>query len=123
MNNRIRYGKITIQKNKRATKSKPAYTETNKLPKNTLLTIRDGELVHFGIARCNIDLDRFSKNTGKLIATNRANLAAREEYTLNSVGLKIHHSGLRGTVELANIVALLQYFQNVDLELKNRAIQ
>jgi len=116
MSRRIRYGKIETEKKTR----KSVNLVKEKVPKNTLSTIRNGELIHFGIARCHIPLDRFDKSTGKLIATNRANLAAREEYEQNNTGLKIHHSGLRGTVELSNIKVLLNYFQGIDLQFKNR---
>lgn len=96
----------------------------NRVPKNTLLTIRDGDLVHFGIARCNTKFDRFNKNIGKLIAKNRARVAAGEAGVGGMPGRQLkasdiedfilHHSGLRGTVKVSSIKALLEYFKNID---------
>jgi hypothetical protein len=126
MSDRVRYGKVEVARNVRWTKSTPAHTVTTLEPKNTLLTIRDNDLIHFGIARCNNKLgDRFDKNVGKLIATNRARLAASEAGVGGIPGkqikskdlsenLIVHKSGLRGTVKLENIVTLLRYFQNID---------
>jgi hypothetical protein len=92
------------------------------MPKNTLFTFRDGDLIHFGIARCNSMFDSFRRDTGKLIARNRAKVAAGEagvggipgKQTKNVDGVLLHSSGLRGSVNVENVKELLQYFQNVD---------
>jgi hypothetical protein len=88
-------------------------TTNGRAPKNTLLTIRNGDLIHFGIARCNSELDRFRKDIGKLIASNRANLAVNEA-NVTTENFVLHNSGLRGTVKVDSIRALLQYFKNID---------
>jgi len=108
---RVRYGRVDVT------------TRGERVPKNTLLTIRDGDLVYFGIVRCNSRLDRFSKNTGKLIAKNRARLAANETKEVVKVAkdkLATHFSGLRGTVGVDNIRDLLQYFKDIDTEILSR---
>ena len=111
MSERVRYSRVD--------------TETgDRIPKNTLLTIRDGDLVHFGISRCNTKFDRFNKNIGKLIAKNRARVAASEAGVGGIPGRQLkasdvedfilHYSGLRGTVKIDSIKALLEYFKNID---------
>jgi hypothetical protein len=111
MSERIRYSRIDTG-------------TCNRVPKNTLLTIRNGDLVHFGIARCNTKFDRFKKDIGKLIAKNRARVAASEagvggipgkQLKASDVdGLILHHSGLRGTIKIDNIKILLKYFKDID---------
>ena len=108
---RVRYGRVNTKNNVKA-------------PKNTLFTFRDGELIYFGIARCNNVFDAFRKETGKLIAKNRAKTAASEfgvggvsENQLRASeidGLELHRSGLRGVVNINEIKALLRYFNNID---------
>lgn len=103
MNNgveRVRYGRVST-------------TTDRRVPKNTLLTIRNGDLIHFGIARCHSELDRFRKDIGRLIASNRANLAVNEA-NVTTEDFVLHSSGLRGTVKVESVRALLQYFRNID---------
>lgn len=109
---RVRYGRTDVTRVVRATKLTPSHTVTERVPKNTLSTVRRGDIIYFGIARCNSLLDRFNRDTGKLIASNRAVLAASEGGLTD--GFELHNSGLRGSVGVQNIKLLLQYFDNVD---------
>lgn len=95
-------------------------------PKNTLVTVRDGDTVYFGISRCNTDAgDTFKKATGKMIAGRRAALAASEgdRYGyLVGTNVQVHDSGLRGRVPRDNIVELLRTFSDIDNLLHERAV-
>jgi len=98
----------------------------NRTPKNTLVTVRDGDTVYFGISRCNTDAgDTFKKDTGKMIASRRAALAASESegygYMVGT-NVQVHDSGLRGRVPRENIVELLRTFGNIDSVLLDRAV-
>ena len=84
------------------------------VPKNTLYTVRRGEFIHFGIARCHSKLDRFNKSKGRDIASNRARLAL-EENEIPADALLLHESGLRGTINANGAKNLLDYFHNVDV--------
>ena len=79
-------------------------------PKNTLITVRDGDRIFFGISRCN-KKDIFSKKRGKEIARLRVE-AAQKEFASKS-----NHDGqslLYGvTTDIEN---LLEFFHN---ELEN----
>lgn len=91
----------------------------NRYPKNTLVTMRNGDTIYFGVSRCNNNAgDSFDKSLGTTIAANRATLAAYEEdnqdLVLNGGTISIHRSGLRGSVALSNITTLLNYFDNID---------
>ena len=88
----------------------PDGLKTILVPKNTLYTIRRGEFVHFGIARCHSKLDRFNRAKGRDIAAGRAHLALEE----NNENALLHESGLRGTINADSIKNLLDYFQYVD---------
>jgi len=97
---RVRYGRLEDRK-----------------PKNTLVTVREDNTVHFGIARCNVQLDRFHRKIGTYIAEQRAELArteiAAERYkTLGRI--RLHESGLRGSVPLSEVKTLVKYFRDVD---------
>jgi hypothetical protein len=82
-------------------------------PKNTLVTIRDGELLYFGISRCNVKVgDTFQKDAGKHIAYERALLSSAECPV--SDGLCVHKSGLRGVVEKESVRKLIEYFENIE---------
>lgn len=97
---RLRYGRVI--------------SEGFMVPKNTLVTIKNGNLVHFGISRCNMDAgDKFNKERGKLIALNRA-LAAESESDVTTEDFTVHYSGLRGTVNINSIKSLIQYFRTID---------
>ena len=87
--------------------------------KNTLFTIRDGDNVFFGIARCNRFVgDTFRKSQGQMIAKARA-IRAKIDFDTMPAELGMppfltHANGLRGFCDKANIVELLQYFESID---------
>jgi hypothetical protein len=86
-------------------------------PKNTLVTIRDGEYIYFGIARCNKNAgDIFSKAKGRMIATNRANTAQEVFSQLCEFQdtIVLSQSGLYGRCPLDSIKNLLGYFDDID---------
>ena len=119
---RVRYGKTDVTRVIHTTKSTPSRTIAERVPKNTLTTIRYRNMVYFGIARCNSKLDRFNKNTGKLIASNRAKLALQEGEIYNVENLELHKSGLRGSVDLNNIKSLLEYFKTIDVTMQPKCL-
>lgn len=93
----------------------------DRTPKNTLVTIRRGDTVYFGIARCNRKLDTFHKNIGTYIAQQRVQLAQtepRDDYSTyvpeSNSDFVLHKSGLRGSVSLTNIKEVVNYFRIVD---------
>lgn len=87
-NVRIRYSKVEESGNR----------------KNTLVTIREGDTIYFGIAMCNLKKDVFTKDMGIKIATGRAEAAKGESA----------NSELRGAVNFNNIKDLLEYFDSID---------
>ena len=100
---RVRYSRVDEQRN----------------PKNTLVTVNDGQTVYFGIARCNLKLDTFHKRVGRYIASERALLARddTQEYRYNQLNdgpIRLHESGLRGSVPSSEVKQLVQYFREVD---------
>jgi len=91
----------------------------NRKPKNTLVTVRDNDTVYFGIARCNVQLDTFHKNIGTYIAEQRARLARDDTQvyrynTLDGTSVKLHESGLRGSVPVSEVKEVVRYFRDVD---------
>lgn len=85
-------------------------------PKNTLVTIREGDTVFFGIARCNMGCDNPVKEIGKILATERALLAqsgVAKAFEENGEFL-IHKSRQFGKVSMEELPKLLEYFDNVD---------
>ena len=91
--------------------------------KNTLVTVRNGDQIFFGVARCNLTAgDTMRKSQGRMIASARA-LKAKTESDLSGFfqdGMFVHSSGLRGFCRVDEIKTLLQYFDNVDAEMKRR---
>ena len=95
------------------------YGRTKKsAPKNTLVTIRDSELIYFGISRCNTKTgDTFQKDVGKHIAFERAALTQEQTASWGSPpvgGIGVHPSGLRGIVRKEDVRKLIEYFENID---------
>ena len=95
--------------------------------KNTLVTITDGETIFFGISRCNVTAgDKFLKAKGRGVARGRA-LKAQEEFpnssqadgTIADLNFVTHSSGLRGFVQQDRVPELLEYFRNIDENLRN----
>lgn len=84
----------------------------NNQPKNTLYTIKVNNQVYFGISRCKIEQDQFSKVHGRYIASGRAELALEDG--ADSDDMLVHVSGLRGVVAAEKVGKLLQYFEQVD---------
>lgn len=85
-------------------------------PKNTLVTIRKGDLIYFGIARCNLKADRFNKSVGRHIATRRATKVFEDseiDYAETN-GVSLHSSCLRGCARLADVKKVVNYFRQVD---------
>jgi hypothetical protein len=89
--------------------------------KNTLVTIQDGDVIYFGISRCNTKAgDKFLKSKGQMVAKARAIKASIEaRYSPLTAasqdnGLTTHFGGLRGFVAVAHIHDLLQYFRDID---------
>jgi hypothetical protein len=94
------------------------YGRVNGQPKNCLYTIRRDNTIYFGISRCKFDSgDRFIKDKGRFIASERAYLAT-DELDDNVSDLLTDVSGLRGAINRDNVVKLLQYFENVDAIIK-----
>jgi hypothetical protein len=92
--------------------------------KNTLVTIRDGERIYFGIARCNLDAgDNMKKSHGRMIAKARALRAKVECGSSSTEDFSLHESGLRGVCAMESVKQLLQYFENIDLIMYNESVE
>lgn len=83
------------------------------VPKNTLVTYRDGEQVYFGIARCNLQADHPSKLLGRSQARFRADHAVRRLGGVKCVFL-INEGGLDGKCHQDTLHMLLDYFYGLD---------
>src|SRR5690242_11784146 len=88
---------VQRQSNTRTARVRYSRLDEKRSPKNTLYTKLDGDSLYFGIARCNVKLDTFTRSVGSHIAEERANRAltetSGEDYT--TVGsLSVHRSGL-----------------------------
>jgi hypothetical protein len=94
----------------------------DRTPKNTLVTVKNGDTVFFGISRCNRKLDTFHKNIGTYIAHQRAQLAhddsSQNDYKTyvpeSNADFQLHRSGLRGSVSLENVKEVVKFFRIVD---------
>lgn len=97
-NFRVRYGRVGNQ------------------PKNTLVTVRQGDTVFFGIARCRLNADTAVKDEGKRLAAFRANIAASNVAGAwdKDGSLFVHKSGVFGQVAVTDIKKLLEYFDNIE---------
>lgn len=115
-NTRVRYGRVEHNRRwvQRGMDDGGGRWVSERVPKNTLVTVRNGDLVYFGIARCHSRLDTFKKTLGTKIATERCNLAVEEFGDVTTENFTLHASGLRGVVRLDSIQALLRYFDNID---------
>lgn len=91
------------------------YSRTdNRTPKNTLATIRDGEKVYFGIARCNGN-DLFRKRIGREVASTRALRASGKSlFEVEDSNLRLDETGLRGVVNYQYVKELINYFKEID---------
>lgn len=99
------------------------FSKEDRTPKNTLVTVRDGDTVYFGISRCNVKLDTFHKNIGTYIAQQRAQIVSEDQATgsdystyvpTENAELRLHKSGLRGRVALTDVKEVVKYFRIVD---------
>lgn len=90
------------------------YGRLNGVPKNTLFTIRNGNVIYFGISRCCMQHDHPNKEIGKFIASERASLAKKEMSDVTVDDLTIHRGGFRGAVNTNKIIDLLRYFDDID---------
>ncbi len=116
---RIRYGRTSRHRILTRGLFGKKYTEIIPVPKNTLVTYRDGENIFFGIARCNDKLDTFNKDLGKRIARNRANLTLNIDnvstYTsVPDTSILVYQDQLRGMVPIVKVKELLDFFNNID---------
>lgn len=82
--------------------------------KNTLVTIREGNVIYFGIARFDPRYGLpFVKKFGVKIAQNRA-LKAKDKTPYPERGIIYSKSGLSGCCNVENIKHLLLYFESVE---------
>jgi hypothetical protein len=86
----------------------------NKMPKNTLASVRQGDKIYFGIAKCNSS-DLFRKRIGREVATTRALRAINREFNeVVGMNLRLDETGLRGVVDIEYIDELRNYFYDID---------
>jgi hypothetical protein len=88
----------------------------NSVRKNTLVTIRDGDILFFGISRCNLNTDCPNKNDGRFLATVRAQVALDDQWNAHEIDgtFEVHKSGLLGCVDIDDRDKLIRYFNNID---------
>lgn len=125
-NLRIRYGRpVCTNCNPRS-----RCEECKSRPKSTLLTMREGDDIFFGISKCN-PVDHWSSKEGKRRAQRRLDLAMSDKpksfmkptieivngdevTTICTMGeLSVHSSGLFGKCPVDQVKNLLQYFDSV----------
>ena len=93
------------------------YSRANGEPRNTLVTIRNGDKIFFGVAVCRPN-ERVNKELGKKIAIGRA-WKAREKFLNNHVDNwargqdGINTDGVMGVVHREDIVKLLRSFESI----------
>lgn len=92
------------------------YGRVDNVPKNTLVTLRDGETLFFGIARCRLGADTAMKEEGKRWASFRALRSATGNDTAEEVDgtMQVHPKGMSGSVHITEVKKLLDYFDNID---------
>ena len=86
------------------------------IPKNVLVTIQppDCKFVFFGIARCKLSVDHFSKKEGREIALTRA-LDAQKSYPVQGEqDFLLSHGGSMGFVAVKYVRTLLRHFEGLD---------
>ena len=99
------------------------YSRNGKLCKNTLFTLNDGNVIIFGIARCNLDIgDRFTKKRGKILAVERA--LALQKVVCNSKlsygsGVFPVANMLSGWCSIYSVKDLLQHFNTIDTKIND----
>ena len=100
--------------------------DINNNPIQTLVTVQDGDVLFWGISRCN-PKDHVNKKVGKELATKRAQFAqvASEQGKLPVImGPTFWRSGdgLMGCVAVSEVVSLLNYFDNKDWHVAAEAL-
>jgi hypothetical protein len=87
--------------------------------KNTLVTVRDGDVVYFGIARYDKRYGLpFEKKVGRKIALGRLNKATAamppQSFVRTFDGVVYADSRLAGCCNVNSVKYLLEYFDNID---------
>lgn len=96
------------------------YSKLENDRKDTLFTFREGDLLFFGISRCNVKSgDKFDREKGMMIAKNRATKAfdlvkaglekPAEDGNMDNVNYFAHY----GCIPLKDVKSLLQYFRTL----------
>jgi len=83
--------------------------------KNTLFTVRLGDVIFFGVARTHSKLDKFDKVFGKLLASDRCSLAMKSFQGKFSCLDTMRKTGLRkcGVVQKQDVKVLLDLFKRL----------
>ena len=92
----------------------------SRMPKNTLVTKRDGDTIYFGISRCMLSQDTLRKVEGRNWAMDRLKQAMTEKIQswITDGSFNLDTSGLYGTVGVEDVKKLLRYFENIDVVCK-----
>ena len=124
--------------------TKVRYSISDDTRKNTLFTIRIGDFIYFGIARCNLKHDKFNKHIGRISAEKRAmsvhdwaktddgtirvyfgtaQCALRENNTVvrgstDGQSMTLAKNCLSGVCNINSLKMLRDYFDNIDTEMK-----
>ncbi len=110
-NLRIRYGRPVCEN----CNPKSRCEQCKSRPKSTLLTMREGDDIFFGISKCN-PVDHWSSKEGKRRAQRRLDLAMSDKpksFTVQKGGFTVHSSGLFGRCSVSQVTTLLQYFDSI----------
>jgi len=89
------------------------YRDVYRKPVATLYTIRENEHIYFGISKCNIKHDSFTKEMGVRVAKNRSLLAVEmfENVEVTDGQALIEQRKMYGRWPADAIVDLLKYFE------------
>lgn len=79
------------------------------MPQATLATIREGNVIYFGIALCS-KKDVFSKKLGRMISMNRARKVQQTSLEVFN-GISFSDNGLRGICDTEHVQDLLDQFR------------
>ena len=102
------------KKKKTAMTEKVRYSRTRSGRKNTLYTQRIGPVIYYGIARCNLKEDRFSKDQGLSLAKSRLAQAKQSDELPNITGELRVREKLSGAVYVGDVKALLRQFDSLE---------
>ena len=85
--------------------------------KNTLVTIKEGDSVFWGMSRSNAPSGEvFKKSTGRFIAYGRALKARHQDKSVaeqKEFSFFLHESGLRGYCDSSTLNLLFDHFDNI----------